>query len=173
MTTAPLPAGICLESLEVGAAPVVHHFLRRLRLPTLLAQHLPPLPGRPPALPSAVALTALLSNLLLARQPLYAVPAWAACRVPEALGLYPEQVPLLNDDRLGRALDHLQRADRASLLTALVVHAVREFAIDLSEFHQDTPPSPSPVITPASPPPGRRSDRRALPSAIARTTAPI
>jgi transposase len=138
MTTAPLPAGIRLESLEVGAAPVVHHFLQRLRLPALLAQHLPPLPGRPPALPSAVALTVLLSNLVLARQPLYALPAWAARRVPEALGLRPEQVPLLNDDRTGRALDHLQRADRASLLTALVVHAVREFAIDLREFHQDT-----------------------------------
>ena len=45
---------------------------------------------------------------------------------------------LLNDDRLGRALDHLQRADRASLLTALVQHLVGAFAIDLSEFHQDT-----------------------------------
>src|SRR5262249_28925358 len=29
-------------------------------------------------------------------------------------------------------------ADRASLLTALVVRAVREFDIDLGEFHQDT-----------------------------------
>ncbi len=29
-------------------------------------------------------------------------------------------------------------ADRASLLTALVMHAIREFAIDLSEMHQDT-----------------------------------
>src|SRR5207244_716632 len=41
-------------------------------------------------------------------------------------------------DRLGSALDHLRRADRASLLTALVMHAVREFGIDTSEMHQDT-----------------------------------
>jgi transposase len=138
MTTAPLPAGLRLESLDVGAAPVVHHFVQRLRLPALFADHLPPLPGRPPAIPSAVALTVLITNLLLARQPLYAVPAWVARRVPEALGLQPAHVPLLNDDRIGRALDHLQRADRASLLTAVVVRAVRAFAIDLSEFHQDT-----------------------------------
>jgi transposase len=45
---------------------------------------------------------------------------------------------LLNDDRVGRALDHLRRADRASLLTALVLRAVRAFAIDLTELHQDT-----------------------------------
>jgi transposase len=127
-----------LESLEVGAAPLIRHFLQRLRLPQLLAEHLPVLPGRQPALPSCVTLSVLLTNLLLARQPLYALPAWVARRVPEHLGLEPGQVALLNDDRVGRALDHLQRADRASLLTALVLHAVREFAIDLQELHQDT-----------------------------------
>src|SRR6266516_317909 len=138
MTSSPVPDALCLESLEVGATPLVRHFLHRLQLPQLLAQHLPALPGRQPALPSAVTLGVLLSNLLLARQPLYAIPAWAARRAPEHLGLEPGQAALLNDDRIGRALDHLQRADRASLLTALVVRAVREFAIDLSEFHQDT-----------------------------------
>jgi transposase len=127
-----------LESLEVGAAPLVRHFLERLQLAPLLEQHLPPLPGRPPALSSAVALTLLVTNLLLARQPLYALAAWAARRVPEHLGLQPGQTALLNDDRLGRALDHLQRADRASLLTALVLRAVRAFRIELSELHQDT-----------------------------------
>jgi transposase len=127
-----------LESLEVGAAPLVQHFLHRLQLPELFAQHLPPLPGRQPTLPSSVALAVLLSNLLLARQPLYAIPAWVGRRVPAYLGLQPEQAGLLNDDRIGRALDHLRRADRASLLTALVLHAVRAFDIDLSELHQDT-----------------------------------
>jgi len=127
-----------LESLEVGATPLVRHFLQRLHLPHLFEQHLPALAGRQPALSSAVTLTLLVTNLLLARQPLYAVAAWAARRVPAYLGLQPGQAALLNDDRVGRALDHLRRADRASLLTALVVHAVRAFAIDLSELHQDT-----------------------------------
>ena len=127
-----------LESLEVGATPLVRHFLDRLQLTTLFEQHLPPLPGRAPAVSSAITLTVLLTNLLLARQPLYAIAAWAARRVPEPLGLQPNQAELLNDDRFGRALDHLQRADRASLLTALVLQAVRVFAIDLTELHQDT-----------------------------------
>jgi transposase len=127
-----------LESLEVGAAPLVRHFLHRLQLPQLFEQHLPPLPGRQPALSSAVTLTLLVTNLLLARQPLYALAAWTARRVPEQVGLLPGQAALLNDDRTGRALDHLQRADRASLLTALVLHAVRAFALDLTELHQDT-----------------------------------
>jgi transposase len=138
MTIPSLPDRLRLESLEVGATPLVRLFLQRLDLPALFEQHLPPLPGRPAALPSSTCLSVLLTNLLLARQPLYAIPRWAARRVPEHLGLLPEQVALLNDDRIGRALDHLARADRASLSIALVRRAVREFDIDLAEFHQDT-----------------------------------
>jgi transposase len=133
-----LPEGIHLESLEVGAAPLIRHFLQRLNLPVLFAQHLPRLPGRQPELDTPTVLCVLLSNLLLARQPLYAIAGWVARRVPEHLGLLAGQAEQFNDDRIGRALDHLRRADRASLLTALVVHAVRTFAIDLSELHQDT-----------------------------------
>jgi len=136
--SAALPASLSLESLEVGASPLVLHFLSRLDLPGLFQRHLPPLPGRAPAVPSGAVLALLVQNFLLARQPLYAIPAWAPRRVPEHLGLSPEQVALLNDDRLGRALDHLFRADRASLLTALAMRAVKEFSIDTCEFHQDT-----------------------------------
>jgi Transposase len=57
---------------------------------------------------------------------------------PEHLGLQADQVNFFNDDRVGRALDHLRRADRATLLTALILHVVHEFQIDLREFHQDT-----------------------------------
>src|SRR5215831_9719067 len=138
MSSAALPAGLRHESLEVGAAPLVRLFLTRLDLPGLFGRHLPGLPGRPPALPSCCVLCVLLANLLLARRPLYALADWVSRRVPEHLGLQPGQAPMLNDDRAGRALDHLHRADRASLLTALVMRAVTEFDIDLSEQHQDT-----------------------------------
>jgi transposase len=133
-----LPDDLHLESLEIGGTPVVRHFLQRLDLPALLRRHLPALPGRAPTVPSATLLCLLIANLLLARQPLYALAEWAARRVPAFLGLLPEHCAGLNDDRVGRALDHLQRADRASLLTALVLQVVREFHIDLEQFHQDT-----------------------------------
>jgi transposase len=138
IVSTPLPADITLESLEVGATPLVRHFLQRLDLPALFARFLPTLPGRQPALPTPLVLSVLLANLLLARQPLYAIPAWIARRVPEHLGLLPDQTGLFNDDRIGRALDHLHRADRASLLATLVRHAVVAFDVDLDELHQDT-----------------------------------
>jgi transposase len=64
--------------------------------------------------------------------------AWASGFVPEHLGLLPEQLARLNDDRFGRALDHLFRADRASLLTAVVLATIRLFQLTLKEMHQDT-----------------------------------
>lgn len=134
----PLPAGLRHESLAVGAAPVIRHFLETLGLPALLERHLPQLRGRQRDLPSSTVLCVLLSNLLLARQPLYGMAGWAAGFVPEHLGLLPEQFARLNDDRFGRALDHLFRADRASLLTAVVLTTIRLFQLTLHEMHQDT-----------------------------------
>jgi hypothetical protein len=69
-----------LESLEVGAAPVVRHFLLRLQLEPLLARFLPPTTRRPEAVPTSVTLCALITNLLLARRLLYAFTDWASRR---------------------------------------------------------------------------------------------
>jgi transposase len=133
-----LPAGVHHESLEVGAAPVIRHFLARLDLPGLFDRLLPRLPGRPPDLPTSTVLCVLISNLLLARQPLYNIAAWASGFVPEHLGLLPGQTALLNDDRCGGSLDHLFRAERASLYTAVAMQSIRAFHLALEEMHQDT-----------------------------------
>jgi len=140
MTTAvlPLPVGIRHESLEVGAAPVIRHFLEKLELPALFDRFLPRLRGRNRDVPTSTVLCVLLSNLLLARRPLYGVAAWASGFVPEHLGLLPEQIALLNDDRFGRALDHFFRADRASLFTTVVLIVVRVFELALKHLSQDT-----------------------------------
>ena len=90
----PSLADATLESRAVGAVPVVQHFLQRLRLPELLQQYLPVPRGRPAQVPTAVTLTTLLTNLLLARQPLYAIPDWIAQQVPEHLGLTNDQVSM-------------------------------------------------------------------------------
>jgi len=127
-----------LESLDVGAAPVVRRFLERLQLEALLGQHLPAIPGRTEDIPTPVVLCALVTNLLLARRPLYALKEWLARCVPEHLGLDPQHLEHLGDDRFGRALDRFYRADRASLLTALVLRAVREFQVELKRMHNDT-----------------------------------
>jgi hypothetical protein len=43
-----------------------------------------------------------------------------------------------SDDRVGRTLERRFDADRASLLTEVVVGVVREFGIDTSQLHNDS-----------------------------------
>lgn len=126
-----------LESFAVGPLPIINHFLTRLRLRPILGAYLSAFRRRSPV-PSAEALGVLLRNLLVSRQPLYAVGAWAATFDPSLLGLTRQQIRGLNDDRIGRALVDLFDADRPSLVLRLVVQAIREFDLSLSEFHQDS-----------------------------------
>ena len=135
MPTADQP--FTLESRSIDALPLVNHFLTRLRLDDLLRQHLPATDRRHRLAP-ATALGVLVRNLLLARVPLYSQPEWAARAVPQLLGLRPAEVAQLTDDQVGRALDRLFDADRATLLTQVVVRAVTAFAVDLAQLHNDS-----------------------------------
>jgi transposase len=130
-----------LESLEVGCLPILNSFIERMELESLLTKHLPQpslLPGREPAIAPAKVLLVLVRNILLSRQPLYGVSQWLSTFVPSYLGLLSSDLPLFNDDRLGRHLDLLFEAPQASLLTDIVLHVIRAFDIDVSQFHQDT-----------------------------------
>lgn len=126
-----------LHSQTVGALPLVNHFLSRLRFSQLLANRLPPANPRSLIDPAAT-LTALLRCLILRRSPLYSVIEWASPIVPELLGCTAQQLSELNDDRIGRALDRLFDADRSALLTDSVLHMIREFAVSLQQFHNDS-----------------------------------
>ncbi len=57
---------------------------------------------------------------------------------PKLLGLSPAAAASFNDDRADRALDRLFDADRASLLTELVLRAIREFEVQMAELHNDS-----------------------------------
>ena len=54
------------------------------------------------------------------------------------MGCSPEQLSQLNDDRIGRSLDRLFDADRNALLTDFVLHMIKEFAIPLEQFQNDS-----------------------------------
>lgn len=129
--------GLTLESLSIGAQPLIKPFLERLRLRELLADALGPMDRRL-QLDPVDSLLLLVRNFALCRHPLYGVPEWVRSFDPAQLELAPGLVRLVNDDRLGRALDRLFAADPRTLTTRFVVHMVKVFGIDLSRCHQDT-----------------------------------
>jgi transposase len=130
-------AGRTIHSYQLGLLPVVDRLLARLRLEPFLRDYLPP-EDRRARLAPAPALMVLLKNLLLSREPLYGAAAWAARYDPQALGLTPQQIATLNDDRFARALDQLFRSDCSSLALAVATHAVKEFRVELDELHNDS-----------------------------------
>ena len=126
-----------LRSATVGALPILNHFLRRMRLEDFLRAALPP-EDRRTKLSPVKALLVLLRNLLLSREPIYGVGEWAARHAPQTLGLLSQDLPRLNDDGVGRALDRLFMADVPSLVLAVATHVVKEFGVTLDELHNDS-----------------------------------
>jgi transposase len=122
---------------RLGALPLINHFLDRVGLDALLERWLPA-PDRRFKLLPATAIRLLVVNLLVGRAPLYGLGEWAAPYAPGLLGLPGGDTAWLNDDRVGRALLSLFDADRASLLTELIVGVIREFNVDTSEMHNDS-----------------------------------
>jgi len=126
-----------LTTQRLGALPIVDSFLARIGLRELLEHHLPA-GERRVMLPAAVAIGLLVRNLCVAREPLYGLAEWAERHDPGLLGLAAGEGTLLNDDRVGRALDQLFDADRGSLLCELMLGVIKEFQVDCSQLHNDS-----------------------------------
>ena len=131
------PSDLALQSRVLGGLPIINAVTDRLGLPALLAAALPD--GDPRVkVSSAAAIRLVVTNLVLGREPLYGLGEWAARYDPALLGLTAEEVSGFNDDRVGRALEALFDADRASLLTAVVLRAISEFTVDTRQLHNDS-----------------------------------
>jgi len=129
--------GQTLRSSTLGALPLLDHFLERMKLEEILQAHLPRDDPRS-KLPVAQGLLALVKNLLVSREPIYGLGEWAARYDPKPLGLSPQQVLALNDDRAGRCLSIFFGSGRAAIVVDVVRHVVGAFALGLEELHNDS-----------------------------------
>ena len=119
-----------LESRLLAGLPLVNVFYERLGIDRLLETHVPS-DARLRVSP-ATALGVVIRNLVVRHAPVYALGEWAGRYDLRVVGLAADEAELLNDDRVGRMLARLFDADRASLLTRMVLDAVETFDIDLS-----------------------------------------
>jgi len=136
-TEPPDPTDLGLQSQVLGGLPIINAVTDRLGLSALLAGALPDGDARV-KVSSAAAISLVVTNLVLGREPLYGIGEWAARYDPTLLGLTGQEVGVLNNDRVGRALEALFDADRASLLTTVVLRAISQFTIDTSQLHNDS-----------------------------------
>ena len=122
---------------SVGALPILNRVLEQMKLEEFLQGYLPHEDGRT-KLQSYRALMVLIRNTLTARAPIYGVGEWACGYAPDLLGLAPADMELLNDDRVGRALDKLYQADHSSLALSVTTHVIKRFNVKLDQLHNDS-----------------------------------
>ncbi|MGH8989318.1 MAG: IS1634 family transposase, partial [Acidimicrobiales bacterium] len=161
--------GVCQEL--ISGLPVVNAVLARLRLTELVASFLEEPDPRCSIEPARV-IGVLVRNLCLGREPLYGLGPWAARFDPSLLHLSANESAALSDDCVGRALDQLFLADRASLLTELSLRAIDAYSIATDELYDDSTSitlygayreatgSPRAGVTPARPARGHSKDHR-------------
>ena len=121
---------------RLGPLPIINHFIARMGLHDAFARHVPS--DARCVVPHARALGVLLRSIIVEREPIYRQQETVNGFAAGMFGIAAEEMEHLGDDRLGRALDHLFDADRAALLTDVVLAVGQAFALKLDEFHNDS-----------------------------------
>jgi len=126
-----------LQSKQFGALLIIDYFLERLKLSNLLKNAIN-CNDNSHKIDPYKCLLLIVMNLIDGRKPLYEIREWTAEFTPQILPIGADQIEYLNDDRIGRDLDKLFDADRASLQTNIVLQAIKEFGINVDELHNDS-----------------------------------
>ena len=122
---------------RIGEIPLLQKISEQLGLETLLSGYLPSHGNE--KVSAAESLLLLIYNITSGRQPLYELPHWTTQYDGRLFGRDSQlSQTLFNDDRYGRALDKLHEADRASLMTDLVLRLIEVSKLDLSQIHNDS-----------------------------------
>jgi len=117
---------------EVGPLLLVRHYLERLGLAAIVERALPS-HGRA-QLTTAEVVSALIANRLCAPSPLYDIAGWASSSaLQEVFGI---PAMLLNDDRLGRALEGFE-PKAEEIRGAVALAAIERFGVDAGRLHLD------------------------------------
>ena len=126
-----------LKKKSVGGFPLIHSVMERIGLKEILARHIGSHGNEKIPVPDSLVL--LIYNLTLGKDPLYELEEWTSNIDFRCIGMDSDSLcGAFNDDRFGRALDKLYATDYNSLLTEIVLAAVREYSIDLSRMHNDS-----------------------------------
>jgi len=125
----PPPAG---TRRQVGPLLMVAHYLARLGLVGAIDE-IAPMRGQS-LLTHGEVIAVLVANRLCGPAPLYDIASWASSAA--VAELFDVPAGLLNDDRLGRALDAISpHADK--LRAKLLLRSIERFEVDASRLHLD------------------------------------
>jgi hypothetical protein len=120
----------------IGEIPILQNIANRLGIKQILSHYIPWYGNEKVAVADSLML--LVYNITCGRQPLYELEEWVTKMHPAMFAYASFEKGVFNDDRFGRALDKLYHADRASLMTEIVVNTVKTINLKLDQLHNDS-----------------------------------
>lgn len=126
-----------LHRITVGALPLIHSIAERMQVRQILSRYIRKHGND--LIDPVDTLLVIIYNLTLGKIPLYELDQWCGTIDLRRIGIHPSlKRALFNDDRFGKGLDKLYSADRASLMTEMVMFTVKEFGVALDQLHNDS-----------------------------------
>jgi transposase len=123
---------LSIAPIRRGPIPIIDAFLNQLGIEKAFSDQIDADPRD--KIPVGKTLSIVLRNIILERFPLYKMGEWATMR-----GLVPLHMKdCFNDDRIGRALHRLFEADRAAIITTIVLQAIDAFKLNTRRIHNDS-----------------------------------
>jgi len=123
---------------NVCSHPILRYYLQQMNLEEIVLDCLGG--SRQGVIDHAKVLTILIHNLLLSPGPLYRLADWVESIEPSVLGLSPQQLQAINDDRAARALEALASSRGRNVLFRLALRVIKHFELDTRRVHFDTTP---------------------------------
>jgi transposase len=128
--------GSLLRKFVLGPHPLIEHFLEKLRIRELIATYIPQ--DQRIKLPIERTLGLLIHNILTTPMPMYEIADWLAPLDEHCLGLEPEEVACVHDDRVGHALESFYGGRNKDVFFHLALRAIKTFELQCNHLHQDT-----------------------------------
>jgi transposase len=126
-----------LQIDRLGPLPIVNHFIHHMGIAQLFEKYVPT-EDRRCTLSYAKALGVLLRSIIIEREPIYRQQETVHAFSSSMYDLSAAQADLVGDDRIGRALDRLFDADRAAMLTEIIVSIGKKYDVRFDRLHNDS-----------------------------------
>jgi transposase len=125
-----------LTKFVLGAHPIIEHFIEVMRIRDIINTYVPSDQRR--KLDDGCVLTLLIHNILTTPYPLYEMQDWLQPLDAEKLGLRPDEISYVQDDRIGKGLANFYRARHQEVFFRLALRTIKIFRLDCSRIHHDT-----------------------------------
>lgn len=131
-----LKKGVEHRKYSIGAHPIIQTYIEKLQVGEIIGSYIKQ--DERLRLSVEKTLCVLIHNILTTPMPMYEIVDWLAPLDEESLGLRPDDVSLINDDRVGKALESFYNGKHKDVFFRLALRSIKTFHLDCSQIHQDT-----------------------------------